>query len=319
MNRRSSLWLACGFALHAFFVLGVLRVAATADDRVPQGRVLFIGIDGCRFDALEKARTPNLDRLRAGGCYSDRTQILGTRYRRSDTVSGPGWSSLLTGVWADKHGVDSNRFENPQFEQYPHFFARIKETYPQSVTGSIAAWPPISRQIVVAADVNAAPNERDLYVPGDRETADLTADLIRRSNPTAVFAYFGQVDEHGHKFGFSPKVPQYLAAIERVDALVGLLMQAVEGRADYATENWLVLVSSDHGGFGKGHGNGHSNPEILHSFVIVSGPAAARGKLTQPTYLVDVPVTALAHVGIELNPKWELDGKPIGLRTRGAE
>lgn len=303
----------------AFLVLGASCVVLGAAEPAPTGRVLFIGIDGCRFDAIVKARTPNLDRLRASGCYSDQTQILGKRYRKSDTVSGPGWSSLLTGVWADKHGVDSNRFENPQFEQYPHFFARIKAAYPQSVTGSIAGWPPISRQIVAAADVNVAPNERDLYVPGDREAADLTADLIRRGNPTAVFTYFGQVDEHGHKFGFSPTVPQYVAAIERVDVLLGTLLQALESRPNYATENWLVLVSSDHGGFGKGHGGGHSNPEILHSFVIVSGAAAQRGKLTQPTFLVDVPVTALAHVGVPLDPKWELDGKPVGLRPRGAE
>ena len=94
MRNRSVPLFACDFALAALLVSSILCVAATADDQVPPGRVLFIGIDGCRFDALEKARTPNLDRLRAAGCYSDRTQILGTRYRKSDTVSGPGPLSL---------------------------------------------------------------------------------------------------------------------------------------------------------------------------------------------------------------------------------
>lgn len=319
MRNRSIAQLACDFALNAFLVLGVLCCEATAADPVPPGRVLFIGIDGCRFDALEKARTPNLDKLLAAGCYSDQTQILGTRYRQSDTVSGPGWSSLLTGVWADKHGVDSNKFENPQYEKFPHFFARVKQKYPRAVTISAAAWPPISQWITTAADVNASTGEQEDYRPGDYETARLTADMLQRGNPLAMFAYFGQVDVNGHNHGFSPDVPQYIAAIERVDILIGRVLDALERRPNYAAENWLVLVSSDHGGFGKGHGNGHSIPEILHSFTIVSGAAARRGKLNQPTYLVDVPVTALTHLGVELDPKWGLDGKPVGLRTRGAE
>lgn len=302
-----------------FLVLSAWCFVADAAEPTPPGRVLFIGIDGCRFDALEKARTPNLDRLRAAGCYSDRTQILGTRYRKSDTVSGPGWSSLLTGVWADKHGVDTNKFENPQYEKYPHFFSRVKQKYPRSITISAAAWPPISQQITTAADLNASPGEQGDYLPGDYEVARLTSSALRRGDPTALFAYFGQVDVNGHNHGFSPEVSEYITAIERVDGLVGAVLKALEARPNYAAENWLVLVSSDHGGFGKGHGNGHSNPEILHSFTIVSGAAAQRGKLNQPTYLVDVPVTALTHLGVELDPKWGLDGKPVGLRTRGAE
>jgi len=131
-----------------------------------------------------------------------------------------------------------------------------------------------------------------------------------------MFVYFGQVDEHGHKYGFSPDVPEYVAAIERVDEHVGMVIQALEKRKYYAEENWLVLVSSDHGGLGKDHGGGHAKPEILNSFAIVSGAAAKRGQIQGQAYIVDVPVTALAHLGVGLDPQWELDGKPIGLKAR---
>ena len=300
-------------ALGYAFVVG--HTTTNAAENLP-GRVLFIGIDGCRFDAVEKARTPNLDRLIAAGCYSDDTQILGQRYRRSDTVSGPGWSSLLTGVWADKHGVDSNRFENPQFESYPHFFRRVKTDYPRAVTVSIAAWPPIARQIVTAADLNSQPTEIDRYIPGDQETATIATDVLRRGEPSVIFAYFGQVDEHGHAHGFAPNVPQYITAIERVDGLVGKMIDALEARKYYDSENWLVIVSSDHGGIGKGHGNGHQSTEVLRSFLIVSGAAAERGKLAGPTHIVDAPVTALVHMGVNIEARWNLDGRPIGLKPK---
>jgi hypothetical protein len=30
--------------------------------------------------------------------------------------------------------------------------------------------------------------------------------------------------------------------------------------------------------------------------------------------LVDVPVTALTHLGVTIDPAWKLDGKPVSLR-----
>ena len=210
--------------------------------------MLFIGIDGCRFDALEAANTPHLDALRADGCFSRRTLIQGSRYHGCDTVSGPGWSSLLTGVWADKHGVQNNRFAGRRFDLYPHFFHHVKATWPKAMTVSIADWAPIHKYIVTDADVNLVPTEEERYVPGDRDSALRAAEIFQRHDPVAVFVYFGQVDEHGHKFGFHPSVPEYIAAIERVDAHVGTVMNGLAcARPEFVRENWLVLVSSDHG------------------------------------------------------------------------
>jgi len=58
----------------------------------PSKRVLIIGIDGCRPDTLLAAVTPNLDRLREGAAFSFRAMTGDV------PISGPGWSSALTGV-----------------------------------------------------------------------------------------------------------------------------------------------------------------------------------------------------------------------------
>ena len=52
----------------------------------------------------------------------------------------------------------------------------------------------------------------------------------------------------------------------------------------------------------------------MNSFLIASGAAAARGEIAGLTYLVDVPVTALTHLGVRIDPAWQLDGRPVGLR-----
>ena len=283
--------------------------------RIPASRLLLIGIDGCRPDAMAAATTPNLDELIEDGAFTNKTKILGQRYNKNNTVSGPGWSSFLTGVWADKHGVHDNRFEGKNYATYPHFFKRIKQTFPQARTGSFVDWAPIEEHIVESADVHVVyPAEgADEYAEKDILLARAASNFLIHSEPHATMVYFGAVDETGHKFGFAPSVPEYVRAIETVDEHIGTVLQAMKSRSDYATENWLVVVSTDHGGKGKGHSDGHTVPEILTTFMIISGQSAIKGEINEPTYVVDIAVTGLAHLGVALKPEWKMDGKPVGL------
>ncbi len=280
-------------------------------------KVLIIGIDGCRTDALLAAKAPNLHALIRDGAFADKTQVLAPRPAGiADTVSGPGWSDILTGVWPDKHGVRDNRFKDPHFKEYPHFFARLKAARPSAYTASYVTWPSIHRYIVSAANDSRAMLQSKKSDPaGDEQGTRKVCELLRHGNPDAVFLHLDNVDEAGHHKGFSPEVPEYLRAIEEVDGRVGRILEVLRGRKTYATEDWLIIVCTDHGGKGRGHGGGREVPAIREVFLIVSGPAATRGKIAGPTYLVDVAATALTHLGVRLDPAWKLDGRPVGLRS----
>lgn len=274
--------------------------------------VLLLGIDGCRFDAQTKANTPNLDKLRENGIYSPTALILGDRYKKNDTVSGPGWGSINTGVWADKHNVQDNGFKEPKFDKYPHFFHYVKKSMPEAKTVSIINWTPIAQYIVSSADVSIDTKKGTSYAEADDDAeAAAVAEIAKEDNPTAMMLYFGEVDEAGHAHGFHPTVPQYIAAIEHVDTLVGSVLEAIEKRTD---QEWLIVVTSDHGGAGKGHGGGHTNPDILNSFLIVSGEGAEKGKFDQQVYIVDAVPTLLTYLGIKIDDAWELDGHAVGLK-----
>jgi predicted AlkP superfamily pyrophosphatase or phosphodiesterase len=284
----------------------------------PARKVLYIGIDGTRFDAIEKADTPHLDALVKDGIYTDRCLILSERYRKNDTISGPGWSSILCGVWADKHGVHDNTFAGARYAEFPHLFARLKEVRPDARTVSLVTWEPIHKFVVSAADVSVNFEEKDHgildYDRYDTAATDEAVKQLTEGNPDLLFLYIGQVDVAGHTHGFHPTVPEYIAAIERADKLVGRAVAAVKERKTYAAEDWLVIVTSDHGGKGTGHGGGHQTPEILNSFLIVSGNSAGRGEFKEQVYLVDAPVTALAHLGVKAKEEWKLDGRVMGLK-----
>jgi len=280
----------------------------------PVKKVLVIGIDGCRFDAVKQAEAPHLDALMSAGAVAQPTRIFPAHYREADTISGPGWSNILCGVWADKHRVMDNEFTAPNYEEFPHFFTRLKEANPDAVTASFSDWGPIAQKIVSSADVvfDASQTDHD-YVTGDVEIAAAASKYLREADPTATVVYLGQVDEAGHQEGFHPSVAPYVKAIEQVDGHIGELLEAVESRPTRQDEDWLILVTTDHGGSGTGHGGGHDNPEVACSWLVVSGDAAQPGKIAGEHGQVDLVPTALQHLGVEIDPAWKLDGAAVGL------
>ena len=156
-------------------------------------------------------------------------------------------------------------------------------------------------------------SSEDSLLQKDAKLANKAAEFLVHGNPDAVFVYFGQVDEIGHQDGFHPSVPSYLQALQAVDAHVASLMKAIQSRPEYLAENWLVVISTDHGGRGRKHRGGHDVPEILTTFLVVSGSSIRKGLIDEPSYIVDVPVTALTHLGVLVDSAWQLDGKAVGI------
>ena len=265
----------------------------------PVKKVLVIGIDGCRPDALARAATPNIDRLVSEGCYA---------VGKADplTVSGPCWSTVLCGVWAGKHGVWDNSFVGANFGEYPDFVTLLERARPELQTVVLTSWSPIAEQIVATADYEGPKSAK-----GDEAVSFETKSQLRHQEPDVVFVHFDAPDYAGHTFGYGPDVPEYVKSIEETDAHIGSIMAQVRDRNAYSREEWLVIVTSDHGGTGKGHGL--PIPEHMDVPFIVSGPSAAGSFGVVPT-LCDVAPTVFAFFGIAPGPEVDWDGVPVGLK-----
>lgn len=239
-------------------------------------KVLVIGIDGCRPDALTMANTPNLDALMADGTYS-----LDARNTKK-TSSGPGWSSMLTGVWQEKHGVVDNSFNGSKFSSYPHFFKYVEQNNPDNRTVSVSQWHPIN-DIIVNGEADKIVNTQDSTADTrDKAISELGDDTI-----TALFVHFDDVDHAGHGSGFSPTNANYIDAIERVDAAIGEVVTALKSRSKYNNEDWLILVSTDHGGKGTSHGGTSEEERIV--FVIASGASIQSKEIKKTTTQETIP------------------------------
>ncbi len=289
--------------------LALVVSLALAEQRAPAPKVLLIGIDGFRPSILDVAKTPNLDSLIERGCHT--FEALTDEH----TISGAGWSNLLTGTWANQHGVVDNEFTAPRYDLHPHVFGRLASTHPEIRCGHFCDWVPIDEKILGDAKI-AARFHCDYQDDGDARVVAAATAALASSDLDFTFVYFADLDETGHTHGFHPAVPPYREMIERIDAQIGQLLAAIASRPSAATEDWLVIVSSDHGGtLDKTHGR--NIPEHRAIPFIASGRAAKRGRLAEVVNQVDVVPTALAHLGIEAPAAWRLDGHAVGLRDAG--
>jgi predicted AlkP superfamily pyrophosphatase or phosphodiesterase len=292
-------------------------------------RVLFIGIDGCRTDALEAAMSrgfaPHLKSLSETGLLTRQIYAGGRKDTptHQSTVSGPGWSSLLTGVWKDKHRVENNRFLGGRFQTYPHFMRVLKDQKPSAWTASFVNWPEIHRFIADGSRDNdreyidekftalpeATEGHRD-YPWMDIQVRDRALNSLRTQNADAMFVYFGQVDEYGHgavdsRAAFSPDSNLYLHSIGVVDGHVGELLRTLRARPSFADEDWLILITTDHGGRGNSHG-GDSDVE-RNIWLIAHGTHLPEASLTAETFgQTKVPYFIFEHLGLSPSPEWDI-------------
>ncbi|MER6462309.1 alkaline phosphatase family protein [Streptomyces sp. NPDC001228] len=296
VSRRTFLVSAAAVAATA----GPLAAVARAAARTP--KVLVIGLDGCLLTRIKDADAPNLDALAAAGLTAPSSIYADPL---APTLSGPGWSTIITGVWPDKHNVKDNTLSGNKFAQYPDFLTRIETARPALSTYAVSSWAPITDTVFSAKVDTRVSTPSAEY---DTGTASRAVAVLRDGNPDAVFVQLDNVDHAGHSYGAASQ--QYLDAIHGVDAQVGQMVAALTSRATYASEDWLVMVTADHGHTDPG-GHGGSTPQERQTFMIATGSALAAGSVRYDVKMPDVAVSALAHLGVAIDPAWGLDGRPV--------
>ncbi|MFE5094694.1 alkaline phosphatase family protein [Streptomyces sp. NPDC056638] len=264
-----------------------------------QAKTLVIGIDGATFDAFSRADVPHIEQLMAKGLTA-RSNLYANPM--APTVSGAGWSSVATGVWPDKHQVKDNNFTAPDYGQYPDYATRLETADPATSTLVVGTWSPIP-QIVFGA-------KTDLRIAGgnDEGTTAKAEDYLAHGNPDSTFVHLDEVDGAGHSSGSASDA--YLKALNTADTQVGRLLDAVTSRPTYADEDWLVVVTADHGHTPTG-GHGGNTPLERGTFVIARGKGIEPGSVRDDVKITDIAPTVLRHEGVATDPAWNLDGTSL--------
>lgn len=283
--------------------------AATAADAgapyegLPAGtkiqKSLVIGLDGASVSVMDKTSLPAIESVRAAGMTAASNLYASPM---APTVSGPGWSTIATGAWPDKHRVVDNGFGGNNLETFTNFQDRLEQNDPATSTLVAGTWGPIP-EIIFSAGTDLA------LAPGsDDNTTAKAVDYLKNGNPDSTFVHLDDVDGAGHSSGSSSA--NYQAQLKVTDAKVGEILAAVKARPSYAAEDWLIVITADHGHTPTG-GHGGSTQLERQSFVIAQGAGIPANSTRHDIKVTDIAPTVLKHQGVEIDPAWNLDGKPI--------
>ncbi len=280
---------------------GAWPARGSSDGSARERRVLLIALDGVRPDALLKAKAPVLKRLAREGQVTWDAQVVDT------TISGPSWAGFLTGVSIARHGVRNNRFEGHRLATTPTFFERVRAAFPADYLASVVAWQPFQTVLLANRGLDA-----NLWRKDDDRVTDVAIQTLGARDPRVLLVHLDAVDKAGHDHGYGVGPGHYRAAIEVTDVRVGRILGALKARSSRRQEDWLVLVTTDHGGTGHGHASGH--PTDRRIFVIARGlgPGATEFPKRDAT-LFDVAPTVLAFLGLAEDAWAGLEGRPLQL------
>ncbi len=280
-------------------------------------KAVFIILDGIPADVIERVATPAIDEIAAAGGYA-RAHVGGELGGPTETptISAPGYMSLLTATWANKHNVRGNSNLSPNYN-YWNIFRIVESVDPARQTAIFSTWLD-NRTVLLGEGRPDAGNlrldhaadgfERDtLAFPHDpashyilaidERVATDAAAYIAAKGPDLSWVYLQHTDDAAHANGDSEASA---AAVRQADAQVGRIWAAVKKRQAMG-EEWMIVVTTDHGRdptTGKGHGGQSARERTTWIATNQSalGPRFTSGALA----IVDIAPSILQYLRITI-------------------
>lgn len=247
---------------------------------LPEGKTekkaIIIGYDGCRADALSlmKDKYSGISKMLDDGASINLGYCGGVNYPDGEntqaTSTAPGWCSVLTGVWADKNGVSANG--QPKSLEYKTLMTELVEDGTIDSASFITKWGGHfsnddstyinEKQYCEDNNLNVAFNKTS----GNEGSMMKAAGELKKADcPDFTIAIYENTDSNGHNLGFSINNPYYKAGFSHCENFACDTIRTIEARDTFESEDWLIIITSDHGGFGTGHGG----PTIQERMVFI--------------------------------------------------
>lgn len=260
--------------------------------------VVVIGVDGMSPDGIAHAKTRHIDKLMREGAYTMHARGV------MPTVSSPNWASMIMGAGPEQHGITSNSWRPDKFAipptqvgsdgvRFETIFGLLRQQRPNVVIACFYDWSGFGLLF--------DPNDCDVIkqTEGFEESTRRAVEVITKRKCDFTFIYYGHVDHVGHDKGHG--TPEYYQAVEEADRYIGQVLEGLEEAG--IRDNTIVLVTSDHGGVGKGHG-GATLAEIEIPWII-NGRGVVKGReITAPVNTYDTAATIAYIFGLTPPKTW---------------
>lgn len=278
----------------------ILLVALAATVAAAQSieHVIVFGVDGLSAKAVDRVRTPNMQKLMDRGSWTLRARAV------LPTVSSPNWSALISGAGPEFTGVTGNEWQPAKFEIAP--FCHDGANHPPTIFGVIRAAKPSARTALFTDWADFVRLVEPLAASKVYSQSTDAAEVVQQSiryligdRPMLLFIHVDNVDHAGHQSGWYTQ--PYFAATHAADQALGQALAAIDKAGLAATT--VVLVVADHGGHDTKHGAmRQSDVEVPW---IAAGPGIpANREIKDPVSVTQTAPTIAAWLGIAPSGCW---------------
>ncbi len=251
-------------------------------------RVVIVGVDGAGSfypDEINENSKRIQDKIFGDGAVTHTMRTV------SPTSSCPAWTSALHGVNPENHGLIENGIvENsdgyPMDSKYPSFLQVVKNAYPYEEVAALYSWIGIHGIVEQTGGITTLQaSDTDLmnYIVNH---------YIPNNDAKALYIHLGNPDSVGHNQGH--RTEAYFDSIDQAYVQIEEIYDALDKEG--LLENTLFIVTSDHGGEGKGHG-GLTDYEKYVMFA-AAGHTVKKGGVPEDMEIRDVASIALYALGI---------------------
>lgn len=311
--------------LSLFFLLGLV-LATHAQTR----KAIYVVVDGIPADYIERVHPRTIFDIAHRGAYA-RAYTGGEigGYSQTPTISAIGYTNMLTGTWLNKHNVNGNSNLKPNYN-YWTMFRIAKEQERAYKTALFSSWTD-NRTVLIGegkAETNqlkidyvydgyeldkvAFPEKKDhLHIfEIDSVVCRNAAQCIRRDAPDLSWVYLWYTDSGFHLHGDGAFMDRY---VHKTDQLLAQIWEAVQYREKNFNEEWLVIVTSDHGRTESGHSHGGQLERERSVWVSTNQKGVNAHFKTGGLSLVDLLPTICSFMDFKIPQavRFEQDGVPF--------
>ena len=294
-----------------------------------QKKALVVIVDGVCTDVVERLRVPVLYDIAYKGFIGE-SYVGGERgaYSQTPTISAVGYNTMLTGTWVNKHNVWGNSDMHPNYNYWTIF--RIAKAQQRPVSTAIFSSWTDNRTVLLGEGLESNDNlkidyvydgydldkehyphkEKDLHVfDYDEAVSANAAECIRRDAPDLSWVYLWYPDDAAHRYGDGAYQDEYVL---KAGEQIARVWEAVKYREQNFDEEWMVVVTTDHGRKFLGHKHGGQSDRERRTWIATNVKPNKHFREGRAA-MVDINPSICRFMGFEIpfEVMAELDGVPF--------
>lgn len=231
--------------------------------------VLWVNIDGASGSLVkqevENGTMPTLKSMLSNSKYmwsgiADDHSIDNGKKPQGRTEEDPvTWTSMLTGVNSNLHRVNSYSYtpefdvDNNKASYFPNIVQYLSQKDPSAQMSCVSPWEHLNKYLSGMHSI--------VTTSGDDETLSTLVKQLTDNNYRLTITSFRGVQDAGKAGGFTLSNADYVNSLKKVDESLKQLLATINARPNLYYEDWMVCVTSDHGGTADGEYGSGSDSE----------------------------------------------------------